>query len=44
MCHNILISSFTYYNKTDGLTPNTKKPTGHNSGKTQSAFAQTTIP
>ena len=33
------------YNKTDGLTPTTRKLTGHNSRKTQeSAFAQTTIP
>ena len=33
------------YNKTDGLSPTTRKLTGHNSRKTQeSAFAQTTIP
>ena len=33
----------TDYNKTDGLSPTTRKLTGHNSRKTQSAFAQTTI-
>ena len=30
------------YNKTDGLSPTTRKPTGHNSRKTHT-FAQTTI-
>ena len=35
----------TDYNKTDGLSPTTRKLTGHNLPKTQSpAFAQTTIP
>ena len=32
------------YNKTNGLSPTTRKLTGHNSRKTQSVFAQTTIP
>ena len=31
------------YNKTDGLSLTTRKLTGHNSRKTQSAFAQTNI-
>ena len=34
----------TDYNKTDGDLPTTKKQAGHNSRKTESAFAQTTIP
>ena len=34
----------TEYNKTDGPLPTTRKQTGHNLQKTQSAFAQTTIP
>ena len=34
----------TDYNKTNGLSPTTRKLTGHNSRKTQTAFAQTTIP
>ena len=32
------------YNKTDGLSLTTRKMTGHNSRKTQSAFAQATKP
>ena len=32
----------TYYNKTDGLSPTTRKLTGHNSQKTP--LSQTTIP
>ena len=32
------------YKKTDGSLPTTRKQTGHNLQKTQSAFAQTTIP
>ena len=32
------------YNKTDGHSPTTRRLTGHNSRKTQSAFAQTIIP
>ena len=34
----------TDYNKSDGILPTIRKPTGHNSRKTESAFAQTTIP
>ena len=34
----------TDYNKTDGPLPTTRKQTGHNLQKTQSRFAQTTIP
>ena len=34
----------TDYNKTDGHPPITRKRTGHNSRKTESAFAQTSIP
>ena len=33
----------TDYNRTDRLTPTTRKRTGHNSRKTLSSFAQTTI-
>ena len=33
----------TYYTKTDGLSPTTRKPTGHNSWKTRSDTIPTNI-